>query len=184
MPLPLLRVLALLAAVFLPAAFADNLITAADLPADAPRFADFPAVPYTGPNAEPDLRGDRRSMQYRTQLRAWARERPDFAGHYIVASWGCGTGCTQLAIIDAVSGRVFHPVGLRTNSIVDVDAELLGDDVRPARRADFGALRYRVDSRLLVLVGTPENQPAQRGISYYVWEGEGLRRIRFVAKPG
>lgn len=157
-------------------------IRPSDIPVDAPRFKDYPAKPYVGPNAVPDVRSDRRSRMYRTQLRDWAREKPNFAGQYILATWGCGTGCTQIAVIDALTGRVFHPPGARTNSIVNVhDALLVGGDTSQ-RRADFGALRYRVDSRLLILIGTPEDRAANRGISYFVWENDGLRRIRFFPK--
>ena len=161
----------------------EHTIRPSDIPKDAPRFEDYPAQPYTGANAAPDISSDLRSRRYRTQLRGWATETPNFAGHYILATWGCGTGCTQIAIIDSVTGKVFHPRGARTNSIVNVHDELLVADQPSPRRADFGALRYRVDSRLLVLIGTPEQRPENRGVSYFVWEKESLRRIRLVPKP-
>ena len=157
-------------------------IRASDIPKDAPRLKDYPAKPYSGPNASPDVRSDRRSRTYRTQLTRWATEKPNFAGHYILATWGCGTGCTQIAIIDALTGNVFHPPGARTNSVLDVHDELLVDGDSSRYRADFGALRYSVDSRLLILIGTPENRAEDRGISYFVWENDRLKRIRFVPK--
>ena len=159
-------------------------IRPSDIPKDAPRLKDYPAKPYAGPNAAPDVRSDPRSRMYRTQLRGWAKEKPNFAGHYILATWGCGTGCTQIAVIDALTGKVFHPPGSRTNSIVNVHDELLVDGDSSQRRADFGALRYSASSRLLILIGTPENRVENRGISYFVWENDGLRRIRFVPKAG
>jgi hypothetical protein len=158
-------------------------VHASDLPADAPRPEQYPAVPYAGPSAAPDVRSDPRSRAYRTQIREWAKERPNFAGHYILATWGCGTGCTQIAIIDAKSGKVFHPPGIRMNQAADVDEDVLPEMMVPSpRRADFDSLRYRPDSRLLVLLGTPENEKRNRGISYFVWEREALRRVRLVAK--
>src|SRR5687767_756296 len=157
-------------------------IRPSDIPNDAPRFKDYPAKPYVGPNAAPDVRSDPRSRMYRTQLRGWATEKPNFAGHYILATWGCGTGCTQIAVIDVLTGKVFHPPGARTNSIVNVHETLLVNGGTSRRRADFGALRYRVDSRLLILIGTPEDRVANRGISYFSWENDGLKRIRFVPK--
>ena len=157
-------------------------IRLSDVPKDAPRFEDYPAKPYAGPNAAVDVRSDRRSRMYRTQLSSWAREKPNFAGHYIVATWGCGMSCTQIAVIDALTGKVFHPPGARTNSVLNVhDALLTADDSSPLR-SDFGALQYHVDSRLLILIGMPENRPENRGISYFVWENDGLRRIRFIPK--
>ena len=180
--------LALMAALVLLPAFGaadadpgEPMISAADIPSDAPRFQDYPATPYAGPNAAPDVGSDPQSRRYRTQLRNWAREKPNFAGHYILATWGCGTGCTQIAVIDAITGKVFHPRGARSNSIEHVDADVLLDVKEGERRADFGALRYRADSRLLVLFGRPDGRAENTGISWFTWEGEGLRRVRFVA---
>ena len=158
----------------------ENTIRPSDVPKDAPRPQDYPAKPYTGSNAAPDVSSDPRSRRYRTQLRGWATEKPNFAGHYIVATWNCGTGCTEIAIIDAINGKIFHPAGARSNSSSDVDVDLLVDEGSSPRRADFGSLRYSVDSRLLVLFGVPENRMENRGISYFVWENDVLKRIRLV----
>jgi hypothetical protein len=160
----------------------EQLIQQSDIPKDAPRFADYPAKPYAGANAAPDVSSDPRSSRYRTQLKNWAREKPNFAGHYILATWGCGTGCTEIAVIDAITGKVFHPPGARTNHIEDVDPEVLVEVRENERRADFGALRYRADSRLLILFGAPEGRADNQGISYFVWEDERLNRVRFVGK--
>jgi hypothetical protein len=181
------RILLLIAFVVLaPGAFSaadddQSAIRPLDVPKDAPRFEDYPAQLYTGPNAAPDVQSEPLSRRYRTQLRGWATEKPNFAGHYIVATWGCGTSCTQIAVIDAASGKVFHPAGIRIN-YSDVDADLPVDTAPSPRRADFDALRYRPDSRLLIVSGTPEGRVQNRGISYFVWENEKLRRLRLVRR--
>ena len=176
------RILAPVLVLVASSAFGALEIRQSDVPEDAPRFKDYPATPYAGPNAAPDVRSDPRSRMYRTLLTGWATEKPNFAGHYILATWGCGTGCTQIAVIDALTGKVFHPLRARTNSVVDVHEELLIDGDSSPRRADFGALRYSVDSRLLVLIGTPEERRENRGISYFIWENDSLRKVRFVPK--
>jgi hypothetical protein len=160
----------------------DESIRKSDIPTDAPRFADYRADVYGGPNAVPDVTSDLRSKRYRTQLRNWGKEKPNFAGHYILATWGCGTSCMEIAVIDAITGKVIHPVGARTNSIEDVDPEVLEEGKPGDRRADFGALHYRADSRLLILFGTPDGRAENKGISYFVWEDDSLRRIRLVRK--
>jgi hypothetical protein len=182
-------ILALALAVNLAPAFAaydqredPGMIRRSDIPIDAPRFSDYAARRYVGVNAAPDLRSDPRSRRYRSQLKDWALEKPNFAGHYILATWGCGTGCTEIAIIDAMSGKVFHPAGARTNHIEDVDIEVLVEVEQVGRRADFGALQYRADSRLLIVFGTPDGRAENKGISYFVWEDERLKRVRFVGK--
>jgi hypothetical protein len=159
-------------------------IRPSDIPKDAPRFEEYPAKPFCGPNAAPDLRSHPRSRMYRTSLKLWAREKPNFAGHFILANWGCGTDCTALAIIDARSGKIHHPTGLTFNVAVNVHHDLLN----PAANlidAWHGtrAISCRVESRLLIVIGMPEEKVVEREIHYYVWEGDHLKRVRFVKKP-
>lgn len=141
-------------------------------PADAPRFEAYPAAVYRGPNAPVRWRADADSRMFRTRLREWGREKPNFAGHYILASWGCGTSCAQIAIIDAKTGKVFHPQEVGSVDMVNVHDDFWKGEQWP--------LRYRADSRLLVLVGMPNEDTSQRGISFYLWEPPRLRLIRRV----
>jgi hypothetical protein len=157
-------------------------IRPSDIPKDAPRFEDYPAKPYHGRNAAPDVRSHPDSRMFRTRLKAWAKEKPNFAGHYILATWGCGTDCTQISIIDARTGKIFFPSGARANAAVNVHHDLLGGGDIFQLWHGSGAVRYRADSRLLVLIGMPEESVKNRGISYFVWENERLRRIRFIPK--
>ncbi len=139
-----------------------------DIPANAPKFENFPVPVYTGPNAKLDLRRDRETRIFRTRLSSWAKEKPNFAGHYILATWGCGTSCYSIKIIDAKTGRIYHPAGTRSNAFVNVHESL-----------EDQTLQFRLDSKLLVLIGTPEEDTTRRGISYYVWDnnkGSGANR--------
>ena len=150
-------------------------------PKDAPRFEDYPAARHGKPGVPVRWRDSAMSRMFRTRLIEWSRERPNFAGHFILATWGCGTDCTQLAIIDARSGKVFHPQGVTANVAVNVHPDLLA----PAGGLmdawhGAGALRYRADSRLLVLIGSPNEDNRRRGISFYTWTGTQLKRIRHV----
>lgn len=43
---------------------------------------------------------------YRTKLREGAARGPNFAGSYTVVTWGCGTGCQILAVVDARTGQL------------------------------------------------------------------------------
>jgi len=154
-------------------------IRPSDVPLDAPKFEQFLAVLWSGPNAAPNLHSDARTKMFRSQLRHWAKEKPNFAGHYILATWGCGTDCTQIAVIDAITGKIYHPPGASTNAAVNVHHSFLqGGDLWHAT----GAIEFRPDSRLLILVGMPEERVENRGISYYVWEKNRFKRIRFVHK--
>ena len=166
-------------------AFADDdgynevTIRPSDIPQDAPRFESYPAKIYAGKNAEPDLHSDPETRMFHTRISEWSKQKPNFAGHYILATWGCGTSCTQLAIIDAKTGRVFHPAGVTYNDATNIHNALLeGGDFWHAS----GATKFRLDSKLLVLIGMPEEARARRGVSYYVWSEEKRSLVRFVKK--
>lgn len=150
-------------------------ITQADIPADAPRFEDYPATPGNRPPVEPDVRTHPRSRMFRTRIREGARKGPNFAGHYTIVAWGAGTGALGWAIVDADTGKVFHPDNFQYTD------NLLVDD---ALYAPEGSLvKYRLDSRLLVVIGGINEATENRGISYFLWDAGVLKRIRFAAKP-
>jgi hypothetical protein len=69
-----------------------------------PRFKDYPVSEvYIGKNAPLVLSRD--DMRFRTRLREAAHEKPNLAGHYIRAAWGCRAECLMDAVGDAKTGR-------------------------------------------------------------------------------
>src|SRR5574341_1202298 len=59
-----------------------------------PKFRDYSVnESFNGRSAPLVL--SREARMYRTRLREAAREKPNFAGHYIVTYWGCGTECVM-----------------------------------------------------------------------------------------
>lgn len=72
-----------------------------------PQFSDYPAGPiYRGRVAPLDLSSSPDARRFRTRTREAMAEGVDFAGHYVVAMWGCGSGCMSGQIVDARTGRV------------------------------------------------------------------------------
>lgn len=155
-------------------------IRVSDIPTNAPKFAAYPAKVFAGPNAKLKINNDLEAQRYRTRLREWSTKKVNFAGHYILATWGCGTGCVQIMFIDAKSGKVFHPEGIRSNVAVNVH-----DDMLVGGRSWYGegSVHFQSNSELLVLVGAPEEDMKRRGISYYVWHNDELKLVQHVAKP-
>ena len=72
-----------------------------------------------------------------------------------------------------VEFKVFHPPQFGYVHTGNVAYDEFGGPIH-------GLRQYRPDSRLLIVVGANKGDSAQRGIAYFVWEGEALRRIRFV----
>ncbi|RYF35481.1 MAG: hypothetical protein EOO26_00625 [Comamonadaceae bacterium] len=158
-------------------AYDSRTIRGADRPANAPRFSQYPAGPvFKGRLARPDVRSDPRARAFRTRITQDAAAGPNFAGHYTVVRWGCGTGCLGLAIVDVQSGKVHFPPNLRSLDNNNVAYEEL-------EGPDGPFTEFLPTSRLMVVAGGINENPKLRGISYFVWENDRLRRIRFVAKP-
>jgi len=157
-------------------------IRSTDVPADAPAFGSYPASLYEGPNAPLQLRNDKEARRYRTRLREWSTDKVNFAGHYILGRWGCGSGCQQIMIIDAMNGHVFHPHELGNLTWYDVDV-LLFDGGEGSVWPNEGPLKFTPTSKLIVAIGAPNEDSKRRGISYYVWDHDRLRLIRRVSKP-
>ena len=74
-----------------------------------PRFDEFPVSDsFTGPPASPDVKSTRLAHRFRTVIRRGAQAGPNFAGHFTLVRWNCGSGCIMYAVIDATNGRVFE----------------------------------------------------------------------------
>ncbi|HEU4872788.1 MAG TPA: hypothetical protein VFT44_06795 [Pyrinomonadaceae bacterium] len=74
-----------------------------------PQFKDYPVTEsYMGKTAPVVLTRDDR--MFRTRLKEASKEKPNFAGRYILTAWGCGTTCLMGGVIDAKTGKVL--VGL------------------------------------------------------------------------
>src|SRR5262245_19409738 len=72
------------------------------------RFPTFAAYAvhegFTGRPAQVDLKSDPDAPRFRTRLREGAATGPNFAGHFTIVTWGCGTDCQVTAVVDALSG--------------------------------------------------------------------------------
>jgi len=130
-----------------------------------PQFEQFSVKRlFKGRPAAVDLSSHRKARTWRTALRRGAKEGPNFAGHYTLTIWGCGSSCQAFAIVDAISGTVYFPRVLSHVTWGVAETEKWG-------------LRFRLDSRLLIAYGFPnENEP--RGIHFYEWKDNQLRSIQ------
>lgn len=132
-----------------------------------PRFEDYPVKQrFTGKPALVNLRSDPKARLFRTMLREGAKKGPNFAGHYTLVTWGCGSDCRVVAVVDAVTGKVyFAPF---TVSFGTVEGE-----------------GYRIDSRLYVanppeLNEFPYSSPMMDVYkpSWWVWRNNRFVKIR------
>lgn len=142
--------------------------------ASAPQFDHYaieasPAFATTKLN----LRSNPIAKTFRSVIRRQTREGPNFAGHYRVAVWGCGSSCAQFAIVNLKTGRVLTAEGVRNVSGVHFEV----DGFMPSAESEFGLFRFRKDSRLLVVLGAINEDDSREGAFYYVLKGEKLQLI-------
>ena len=100
-----------------------------------------------------------------------AKDGPNFAGHYTIVRWGCGSDCRQFAIVDARTGTVYFP-----RELTQIDSgPYIGDDPLASEES----LQFRRDSRLLIAVGRRYVGEKDRGIGkyYYRWQNNKLKLI-------
>ncbi len=125
-----------------------------------------------------NLRSHPLARLYKTRIREQVREEGvNFAGHYTLASVGCGTGCSTTAIVDARTGTAYFPNELNGWTSIVGDYEIPeGEDQR----------MFRVSSRLLRAIGRPnigrpdEERHGPSGIYYYEWKKNRLRLVKFT----
>jgi len=130
-----------------------------------PQFGDYPVKEiYKGRVARVRLDSPRARM-FRTRLREGSRSGPNFAGHYAVVIWGCGTGCAQMGVVDSKTGRVYFPP-VEWMDIPDMEDE--------QSRSKF----FRLDSKLLVI--TKSNYDMERSYTayYYLFDKNRFRLLR------
>ena len=90
---------------------------------------------------------------YEKILRATEGRKPNFAGHYVLTSWGCGASCTMSAAIDTGTGTV---------SWLPFTVCCWAPEIAEP-------LQFRADSRLLIVHGSRNEHGG--GVHYYTIEG-------------
>jgi len=153
---------------------ADELYGLADV-SDASRFEDYAVPAEKLSRSAPPVLATRDAREYRTMLRQAVAKGPNFAGHFTIAVWGCGTACTDFGIVDTKSGKVFFVPDLRvisTFKVVEPDND----------ESEYTGLRFRADSRLLVVLGAPKEDEARDGVAFYEWTGVELKALRFIPR--
>ena len=123
-------------------------------------MAKYPAgAPFKGKPAAVNLASHKDARMFRTRLREAAPKGPNFAAHMTVVTWGCGTSCQTVALIDARNGRVYF-----------------------GPTASLG-VKHRLGSRLLI-VNPPEEikdvygdkPPDWAKPEYYLWRNGRLAK--------
>jgi hypothetical protein len=144
-------------------------------PFNPPRYEDYAvAASFHGHVAPIQPGRDPRIRRFSTRLRQGATVGPNFAGHFTIVGWGCGASCLQFAIVDAETGRVAFPDPITNVTTNDVGADTAEQGVK------FNALRFQLQSGLLVILGSINEKDSSEGIHFYKWTGTQLVHVRTI----
>lgn len=148
--------------------------------AAVPSFNEYrlpPSTIFNGVPAAPQFKTPGQQV-FRAVIREATRKGPNFAGHYTIADWGCGTSCESVAVIDAETGAVYDgPFGQLPKAGL-----YYGDGLRYDRDAkgsyNYDELSYRLNSRLLIARGCPNFKDCAG--YFYEWTGSEFKLLRKV----
>ena len=103
---------------------------------------------------------------FRTRISEGAKKGPNFAGHYTLVSWGCGSGCVSFVVVNAISGQAHDAAPFSSLFIPFMGTE---------SGREYQGLVYKPDSRLLIADGCEE----KCGTYYYEWRKLKFTLLRF-----
>jgi len=156
-------------------------------PTGVPRFGDYPVEVWSGSPAPVAISTPDERL-YRTQIRSATKHPPNFAGHYSVVIWGCGSGCLRSAVVDLQNGKVFSPPVTEDSQEEDGGRWWVSGEFT----FEPPPIITRANSRLLILRRRAVEQYYPPEVFYFVWEDEkfklvmhtiGGRKVSAVAKP-
>ena len=132
-----------------------------------PQFKDYPVKSvYTGQTAQLDL-SDEGARMFRTRLRDALKEKPDFAGEYVITMWCCGASCRMYSFVNKRTGK------------------LLSDGLGGEERQE-DIVASKANSRLLVT--EEENRDENWEVKsittrFYILDKGKLKQIKSIVEP-
>lgn len=138
-----------------------------------PTFRDYRVKNiYHGKSVPPIITKEFRGFP--TRIRRGARSDVEFAGHYTIPRWGCGTECNGFVVVDSISGKVYDGFGVAGLPFSWLE-EYGGDDA-------FPRMEFYANSRLLKINACPNEENC--GLyDYEMIDGKGLELLRVDLLP-
>ena len=131
--------------------------------AKTPTFQDYPAQTYTGKNQP--LKLTLQSKKYRTLFKQMSQQPPNYAGHYVMETVGCGGGCSFALAYNAKTGQSF----VLPNTFADCYSKEKGFTQND--------IFYQKDSRLVMAIGSRYGDQEKCETVYYLVENNHFKEI-------
>ena len=137
-----------------------------------PKFSDYPDHHiYRGRPANPIITGKWR--MFRTMIRLGADSDVEFAGHYTIPRWGCGSDCNGFVVVDSITGKVYDGFGVAGLPFKWLEGH--GGEY-------VDRMEFKKESRLLKINACPNERDC--GLyDFEMIEGKGLKLVRKELLP-
>lgn len=140
-----------------------------------PKFTAYPVKVEKPRITKINFKQNPDATAYRTRLSEGLKRGVNFAGHFVIVGWGCGTGCTNAGVIDTLTGKVLWP-----EEFYNVDATY-GEGYSDVQ------LDFRKNSRLLIIHGRPGSKndsgyDGPAGDYYFEWRNNRFHLLKSVPK--
>ena len=120
-------------------------------------FKHFSVRVDTGKHAPINWKSNPSARHFRTVIKDGVKQGVNFAGHYCIIEWGCGTQCQSWVIVDQLNGNIYDGI--------------------PTCRGQ----EYHAGSRLIILDPPEENGTYFDGIcqapTVYEWKNNKLHLL-------
>lgn len=134
--------------------------------ANTPEFKDYPAASVYTSKPAPLIINNEVAKLYKTRLNAALKQKPVYAGEYVLASWGCGMTCQIYTFVNKKTGQVIEKsFGGET-----------GEEIE----------KFKINSKLLITHETDLEStqiPAAEFMNFYIIEKDKFKLIKKIAIP-
>ena len=89
------------------------------------RFEDYSAGIYNGELKAPDFSSNPNSKRFITRIKKGCEDGINFAGHYTLITWGCGSPCQSGVLVDRKNGKIFDGYGTALGAEFRKDSKMI-----------------------------------------------------------
>jgi len=130
-----------------------------------PKFENFPAEAKASGKTASDIdwSSNKDARAFKTRLRKGLKKGPNFNGHYVVISHGCGSPCQVNWIVDVNNGKVVGAITTSLGASYNLKSGLIVGDL-----ADQPTLQELFDARSVLI----------KDIQFYKVEHDTMTKIK------
>lgn len=131
--------------------------------AKPPAFDNYPAQNYHGKNQA--LKLNVKTQKFKTLFKEMSKQKPNFAGQYVLQEVGCGGGCSFALVYNAKTGQSL------------ILPETFAECYSEAKGFTANEIVYKNNSRLLLAIGSRHGEQSKCEKVYYLVKNDHFQVI-------